>query len=79
MVVMWGVRMRRKSGGNQKRQKWGLINPIGIGRRGWRGRRGGWGRTRDRKVAGLSMGTSLSSWFEMCMALGGALLMLIQS
>jgi len=62
-----------------KRQKWGLINPIGIGKRGWRGRRGGRGRTRDRKVAGLSMGTSLSSWFGMCMALGGALLMLIQS
>ena len=62
--------------GGSKRQKWGLIIPIGIGRRGWRGRRG---RTRDRKVAGLSMGTSLSSWFGMCMVLGGALLMLIQS
>jgi len=56
-----------------------LIKPIEIGRRGWRRRRGRRGRTRDRKVAGLSMGTSLSSWFGMCMALGGALLMLMQS
>jgi hypothetical protein len=45
-------------------------NKLLLGRRG---------RTRDRKVAGLSMGTSLSSWFGMCMALGGALLMLMQS
>ena len=37
------------------------------------------GKKRHRKVAGLSMLTSLSSWFGMCMALlGGALLMLIR-
>ena len=62
--------------GNLEEQKWGLIKFIGIGRRGWRGRRG---RTRGRKVAGLSMGTSLSSLFGMCMALERALLMLMQS